>query len=372
MAKSFVSVKIAFFLISLNGGGAERVMVTLANTVAKLGADVELVVGKLDGPYVKEISNKVVVVELKQSRAIRCLLPLSSYLKKSKPDICFSTLDYINVIVILANLIAGNPSKIVVREASTFSENIKTAKKIVKLLLPKLIKHLYPLAYKIVAVSNGVKENLICQFGLPKDKIKVIYNPVDFEKIQSLSENKVAHKWLEACERKEFPVILAVGRFSVAKDYPTLLRAFASLVEKTNARLIVLGEGECMSQAIKISNDLGIEKHVSFPGFVDNPFPYMKLSEVFVLSSIYEGMPNSLLQATVLGCKIVSTDCLSGPNEILENGKYGSLVAVGDYKAMAEAILCQLNSTKYEKKLRRLKKFDSVTIARQYLSCMDF
>lgn len=368
MKTSSFPQKVSFFVVSLNGGGAERVMVTLANSIAMLGVSVDLVVGYSHGPYLKEVNDAVKIVELKQERAVNCFWPLVRYLKIYKPDILFSTMNYVNIVAILANVLAGRNTKVVVREAATFSKNIGTASFLVRMILPKLVRVLYPIAHGIVAVSNGVKQDLITSLKLKSNDIRVIYNPIDFVKLTQLAELELQHRWYQQAEKKKHPIILAVGRFSPEKDYTTLLKAFALVVKQRVARLIILGDGPELSRTLELAKQLGIEHLVDFPGFIDNPFSYMKQSDVFVLSSNQEGMPNSLLQATILGCRIVSTDCKSGPNEILENGKYGRLVPVGDYNVMCEAIIQQLDDTDITNLYRKLDQYNSQSIALEFLS----
>lgn len=361
------ATRVSFFLVSLNGGGAERVMVTLANTMASIGISVDLVVGNADGPYAREISDKVNLINLKKERLLKCFWPLVKHLKITKPHLLFTTLDYVNIVSIVANFVAGKPAKVMIREASTFSKNIKTASFVVRFFLPYLMKFLYPFADGIVAVSNGVKEDLVESLCIPEKKIKVIFNPIDCTELVKLANQKVSHRWLTADERN-YPVILAVGRFVPAKDYETLIRAFVLLLKLKKAKLIILGDGPELSKINDLVKKLGIEDWVDFPGFVANPFPYMYQSDVFVLSSKYEGMPNSLLQATILGCKVVSTNCKSGPSEILANGKYGKLVTVGDVNGMANAIFSMLEQEPSSPKIRHLAQYDAQKIALEFLS----
>jgi glycosyltransferase involved in cell wall biosynthesis len=281
-------------------------------------------------------------------------------------------MNYLNVLVLVANFVAGFPLRVVVREAATFFANIKTIGKIMKMILPKLMKLLYPLADRVVAVSNGVKTDLVASLKLNSDSIKVIYNPVGYTELLERSEEQVSHKWFEKVDNEKEPVILAVGRFSPEKDYETLLRAFAKVCQKRAARLIILGEGPTKEATRLLAQELKIEDFVDFPGFISNPFPYMKKANVFVLSSNQEGMPNSLLQATILGTQIVSTDCKSGPAEILENGKYGILVPVGDSERLAEAILKKFDEPKNDVEQTLIEKYDSKRIALQYLKAADY
>jgi glycosyltransferase involved in cell wall biosynthesis len=205
-----------------------------------------------------------------------------------------------------------------------------------------LIHWLYPYADRIVAVSEGVANDLAVFARLPRNRIHTIYNPFDIERIQVHARAPLDHPWFAPGQP---PVVLGVGRLSVQKDFSTLLRAFARLRTKRAARLMILGEGELRSELEGLSHSLGLTANEFFmPGFVSNPYAYYARCGVFVLSSRWEGLPGVLIEAMAAGAQVVATDCKSGSSEILENGKWGQLVPVGDYAAMADALnitLCE-------------------------------
>lgn len=198
-----------------------------------------------------------------------------------------------------------------------------------------LISLIYPKSDLIISISQAVANDLLKI--LPSEvekKLKVIYNPTYSEKIFKKAEEKIEHPFF----KEGVSVILSVGRLHSGKDFPTLLKAFSIVCKKKEVRLIILGEGNERKNLEKMITELGIQDKVNMPGFTLNPYPYMKNSSVFVLSSKSEGLSNVLIEAMCCGCPIVATDC-GGPREILDNGKYGKLVPVGDYEKMAEAIL---------------------------------
>jgi len=193
----------------------------------------------------------------------------------------------------------------------------------------------YPVAEDVIAVYSVVADVLISIVAVSRDKILVVYNPIDTEYIRQQCVKSVIHPWLAS---RATPVILAVGRLTEAKNYPLLLRAFAKLRESKTCKLIVLGEGELRDSLQSLAIDFGVDKDVDFHGFVDNPYAWMHQADLFVLSSAWEGLPNVLIQAMACGVPVVSTNCRSGPAEILEGGRWGTLVPVNDYAALATAM----------------------------------
>ncbi|HEY8363833.1 MAG TPA: glycosyltransferase, partial [Tissierellaceae bacterium] len=230
-------------------------------------------------------------------------------------------------------------TRLVVREANTISVSSKNSLNFKARILPILMKFLYPLADAVIAVSEGVAKDLTQIIGLPAEKVKVIYNPVITPEIFKKAEEPIKHPWFAP---GELPVILGVGRLTKQKDFITLIRAFDIVRKEYPSRLVILGEGEERPELEALVQELDLEQYVNMPGFVENPFSYMKKAAVFVLSSRWEGLPNVLIQALALGIPVVSTACPSGPTEILEKGKLGRLVPVGNEVIMAKAILEEL------------------------------
>ena len=205
-----------------------------------------------------------------------------------------------------------------------------------------------PLADGIVAVSEGVAADLRGQVPRAAGKIVTIHNPVVGPGLAEQAAEAVEHPWFGDGE----PVVLAVGRMAAEKDYPTLLRAFAEVARSRAARLVILGQGPERESLLELAARLGIGDRFDLPGFDVNPFRYMARASVFVLSSRFEGFPNVLAQAMACGSPVVSTDCRSGPSEMLEGGKWGRLVPVGDWRAMAGAIEATLDDPMPAEELR--------------------
>lgn len=329
--------KIAIFLPTLNGGGAERVMVTLANALAARGYAVDLVLASAKGPYLQDVTANVRVVDLKAGRVIKALLPLVRYLRQERPTAMLSAMNHANVVAIMARMFARVSVRLVVSERSTISVSSELESGISARILYSLVALLYPKADAICVVSQAALIDLAQFIKLPIDRIVAIYNPFNLAYIASKATEAPDHSWFN---NDTAPVILAVGRLNVAKNLPVLIDAFYKLRQShNNARLLILGEGELRTTLEAQITRLGLTADaVQMPGFVANPFAYLARCRLFVLSSIFEGLPGVLIEALACGAPVVSTDCPSGPHEILEGGKWGRLVPVGDVDALAQAM----------------------------------
>jgi len=219
----------------------------------------------------------------------------------------------------------------------------------------------------VVAVSRGVQRDLLRYTRVSAERVVLIYNPSYTNRLLELREQPVEHPWFALGEP---PVVLGVGRFYPQKDFSTLIKAFALVRAQRPARLVILGEGPLRPQLEALAQQLGVADQVSMPGFVENPFAYMRRAAVFVLPSQYEGLPNVLIQAMACGCPVVSTNCPSGPEDILDNGKYGHLVPVGDVEAIANAILRVLDGDAPAVPEEWLLQFHEERVAQQYLKVL--
>jgi len=356
---------IALYLPSLRGGGAERVMVMLANGFAAQGHRVDLVLARADGPYLAEVAAGVRVVDLARNRVLASLLPLMRYLQRERPDAMLSALNHANIIAILARNLARMPLRLVVSEHSAPSGSLTGSRQ--AKIMRRLTQLFYPQADAIIGVSQGIVSEMYDMLHLPKEKLHCIYNPVDIDRIQRLMVAPINHPWLAAARgTRDHPVILAAGRLTAAKDYPMLLRAMAQLREQRPARLIILGQGEEESALKNLAQDLQLSEHVFFAGFQDNPFAWMHAADVYVMSSAWEGLPGALIEALACGARVVSTDCRTGPAEILEGGKWGKLVPVGNAELLALALQKTLNDPSPPEAQSRLKDFHPDQIIPSY------
>ncbi|HIK27001.1 MAG: glycosyltransferase [Oscillatoriaceae bacterium SKW80] len=326
--------RVAFFLTALVGGGAEKIMLYLARGLVEQGIAVDLVLAKAVGPYLSEIPAGVELVDLKSKRLLLCLPKFVQYLKQKQPAALLSAVGDANFLAVWAKRLAGVPTRAVVSVHNTLSREAKNATQFKRRIEPYMARLFYPWADAIVTVSKGAAEDL-ARLGFSLEKVETVYNPVITPEFFAKVAQPVEHPWFLPGEP---PVILGVGRLEVQKDFPTLIRGFALVRQQRPVRLMILGEGSARSALEGLVRELGLEADVALPGFVANPYAYMARSAVFVLSSLFEGLPTVLIEAMAAGVPVVSTNCESGPSEILENGRYGELVPVGDSQALAEAI----------------------------------
>jgi glycosyltransferase involved in cell wall biosynthesis len=392
--------KIAIFLPSLTAGGVARVMLQLAQAFVDRGHTVDLVLCRRHGAFMGLLPPQTRVLELKArsvwvSRlllilrnfaAIRVLalpvlfslkppkslafLPdLIHYLRQEKPAVLLSAKTHSNLVALWATQLAKTSNRVVISERTTLSDIIKISRKWRWRFILPVLAHEYPKAGGIITVSNGVKEELALHTGLPPQKITTIYNPVLTQKIREKSLESINHPWFQ--KNGPTPIILGVGRLVPQKDFSILIKAFSRVRQSQPAHLVIIGEGRQRSELEALSQSLGVDKDVWMPGFADNPYAFMRVASVLVLSSICEGLPNVLLEALACGCPIVSTDCPSGPSEILKNGTVGPLVPVGDVQALEKAILSTLKTPPSKTLLQaRATDFDIREISRQYLSVL--
>ena len=363
---SILTNKVALFLPSLRGGGAERVMVNLARGFSEKGLDVDLVLAKAEGPYLSQVPPEVRVIDLHSSRVLASLPGLVRYLRREQPGALLSTLNHANIVALWAKRLAGVQTRVVVREANTESVSSVHSQSLRGRIMPFLTRCFYPWADAVIAVSQGVAEDLAKTTRLPIERIRVIYNPVVTPELLEKAKEPINHPWFAVGEP---PVVLSVGRLTRQKDYPTLIRAFVLVHKEQPVRLIILGEGEERPKLEALIQGLGLDGEVSLLGFVDNPYTYMAKAAVFVLSSTWEGLPNALIEAMAVGTPVVSTDCESGPREILENGKWGKLVPVGNVEALAVAILESLEDNS-QRSVERVAFFRLDEVIKQYAKVM--
>ena len=332
--------RVALFTGSMRGGGAERVMLTLASGFAERGVGVDLVLVKAEGEYMDMAPEGVRVVDLDSRRTLTAAPRFLRYVRRERPAAVLSTLLTTDLAALLAKLIHGRRLRVVLRQAISFSGALEDEDSRTRLYM-RLVRLLMPAADAIVAVSEGVASDLRVQVPRAADKIVTIHNPVVVPGLAKQAAESVEHRWfVDGGE----PVVLAAGRLAPQKDYPTLLRAFAEVARSRPARLVILGQGPEREGLLALAARLGIAERFDLPGFDVNPFRYMARASVFALSSRYEGFPNVLAQAMACGTPVVSTDCRSGPREMLEDGRWGRLVGVGDWRAMAGAIEATLDA----------------------------
>lgn len=354
MAVKLSQMHIALFMPTLGGGGAERVSLTLAASFVKAGCTVSLVVASTAGTLTDQIPVGVELVDLEAGRVSRSVMPLAKWLRKKQPAALLSSQGHANIAAFAAHRLSSSAARLILREDSTPTRSLATLSRASKWIMRALMLISYRGADAVIAVSRGAANDLQQFLRSPLKNLYVIYNPVISERIFQLAQESVKHPWLLDGSS---PVILSVGRLSEEKDYPTLLHALAGMQKHSDARLIILGEGQLRPMLEDLVVSLGLQKRVSMPGYTPNPYCYMANAQLFVLSSKYEGLPGVLIEALACGCKIVSTDCPSGPREILQGGTVGTLVPVGNADALRQAMEEALLSVKQKIDLIYLRPY---------------
>jgi glycosyltransferase involved in cell wall biosynthesis len=360
--------RVAIFGPSLRQGGAEVVMVTLAREIAERGFHVDLIAATLEGPHLAEVPPSVRVVDLKASRVLASLPGLTRYLRTERPEALLSVMNHANIVALWARLLAGVPTRVVVSEHNTLSSSTHRSSSLQDRMMPWLIRCFYPWAEGIIAVSRGVAEDLAVAAHLPRQRIHVIYNPIVRPELIERAEAPLDHPWFEPGQP---PVFIGIGRLREQKDFPTLIKAFAQVRRERPCRLLIFGEGPDRPEIEALVRRLGLENDIALPGYDTNPYAYLRCAAAFVLSSRWEGLPTVLIEALVCGVPVISTDCPSGPREILEGGRYGQLVPVGDAPALAHAMASALAGSADRPPRESWRAFELEGIVNQYLNSLS-
>lgn len=333
--KACVRAPLAFFLPSLAGGGAERAMLNLAAGFAERGFRTDLVLASAEGPLLALVPPSVRVIDLHVSRTLRALCPLAAYLRRERPVGLLAALDHANLVAMAAAHTPRARTRTVISIHTTMSKFMQAATGLREGAIPRLLGRLHHWADAIVAVSEGAADDFARTTGIPRDRVDVIYNAVITPALLRAAAEPPPHPWFEDEAR---PVVLGVGRLDQYKNFPVLIDAFALMRREHDARLVILGEGSERRALETQACERGIRDAVALPGFVDNPYSCMARAAVLALSSDVEGLPTVLIESLAVGTPVVSTDCESGPREILRGGALGELVPVGDVPALARAI----------------------------------
>nr|WP_294073509.1 glycosyltransferase [Sphingomonas sp.] len=323
------SRKIAIILPNLRGGGAERVALASATDLADKGHAVDIVLLQEGGELLELVPAAVRVISFRKHRFRHALPNLVKYLRTEKPDVVHAVMWPVTVIAVIAHRVARSRAKLVVSDQNALSQQIPEGSQ--RRLLRWTARMTYPRADVRIQCSKLAAEDLADLSGIPLDTFDVIYNPI------SPPDDVSGTPAIERLWKGGHPRLITVGSFKAQKNHALLLRAFAR-VGDSKATLLMLGEGELRGPLEALAAELGIADRVIMPGFAVDPWPYLASADIFVLSSDYEGFPLVLAEAMHAGLKIVSTDCISGPGEMLDGGRYGRLVPCGDEDALARAI----------------------------------
>lgn len=326
--------RITIFVPALVGGGAEQVMLTLAEGFLRRGYGVDVVVVRREGALVSRLPGGVRLVVLGTRHVMTSILALARYLRRERPVALLSTLNTANIAAVWAARLARQRTLVAIRQSNHLSRTLERHPH-TGAGLARLIRWSYPYADAVIAVSGGVADDLASRAGVPRQRIHVVPNPIVTAELVRQASVPLADAWFAP---GNLPVVLGVGRLTTQKQFDALIRAFALARIQCEARLVILGEGEERPRLERLVRELGLEECVLLPGFVENPAAYMSRARVFVLASAWEGLPGALIQALACGTAVVATDCDSGPREVLQGGRLGRLVPVGDLPALAEAI----------------------------------
>ncbi len=365
-----MSRRIAILLRSLEGGGMQRNVAELACGLILRGWQVDVLAVDVEGVMRRQLPVAARVHRLPMARRavgaralielvpdldagnrlrlrfgpvpslFRALPALIDHLRTARPAALLALGTQANLAALAARRRAGHPFRLLVSEHNMLSSVARNSGRHFRRLYPRLVQAAYPEADAIVAVSGAVARDLEVTAGLPPGRVTVIGNPIDLRRIRELAREPPGHPWTRS---REIPLLLAVGRLHWQKDFATLLEAMARLRARRRVRLAILGEGPERPRLERRCRRLGLAEEVRMPGFTPNPYGWMARASVFVLPSRSEGFGHVLVEALACGCPIVATDCPGAPAEILEGGRYGNLVPVGDAEALARAIEAALD-----------------------------
>ncbi|HZP29480.1 MAG TPA: glycosyltransferase [Acidimicrobiia bacterium] len=360
--------RIALFLPDLPVGGVERVFANLAGGLRGHDAEVELVVGDASGPARALFPDAMPVADLHVSRSLRAVPGLVRHLRRSRPDALISAKDHTNVVAVAAAALSRTHVPVIVTVHAPLSEAWRAPERRTGRAVPALALRAYRRAAAVVAVSEGIAAELRRQPRLRNARVEVVPNPVVDEQLLGARGQVPDHPWFR---ERTLPVVVAVGRLEAQKDFSTLLHAIARLRARRPVRTVVVGDGSERGTLEALARDLGLDADVAFTGARDDATSFLAASDVVVLSSRYEGMPTVLVEALALGCRVVATDCPTGPRELLADGAYGRLVPVGDAAALADAVDGALADPRPALPPGHLAPFTPAVAAGRYLAIVD-
>jgi glycosyltransferase involved in cell wall biosynthesis len=357
--------RIAFHLFDLAPGGVERMRIALAGELLSRGWHVDFLLARAEGELMPLVPEGVRVINLNVNRSIAAVRPLMRYLREEPPAALFSSLGHQNVAAILAKQLARSSVWLGVMQHNALSEQARTGITMGHRLLPWLYRATLWGADKVLAVSCGVAEDMAMMTGYPRDRIGVLYNPAYPKNADAMIAAGASHPFYDS----GLPVLIAVGRLHQQKGFDTLIRAFALAHERRAVRLLILGVGPDEAALRALVAELNLTHAVDLVGFQSHPMAWIAKSDLFLMSSRYEGFGNVLVEALAAGTPVISTNCRFGPSEILEDGRWGTLVPVDAPIEMASAILAALDASHDPALLRaRAKSFSVASVTDAYLA----
>jgi len=355
---------IAILLPDLRGGGAERVNIDLAHEFALAGHEVEFVLMQAAGEFLPAAQVEFRVFDLGVTRTRGVPAALARYLRERKPDAIIANMWPLTSAAVIGRALSGHQCRLLLMEHNTLSQQYSSWGRIHSGMMATSMAMTYRFADLVAAVSEGAAKDTARLAFLSNDRVKVLHNPIPQRHAPSPEAMANAEVLWSGPKGAR---IVTVGSMKAQKNHPLLLRAFVQL-DRPEARLIFVGDGAGRDAILALAQDLGVADRVILAGFHSDPTPFYKTADLFVLASDYEGFGNVIVEALACGTPVVSTDCPSGPGEILDGGRFGRLVRVGDAGAMAEAIQAALNAPADSDALtNRAADFAPAKAAEQYL-----
>ncbi|MGA8281375.1 MAG: glycosyltransferase [Desulfobacterales bacterium] len=326
---------ITVFVATSGHSGVDRLIRHLVPSMARRGYPVDVLKIRDHGPVIGDQLQGVQLIDLKVKHVYSSFPALVRYLKHRRPDVMLTDKDRVNRTAILARAWSRVPTRLVLSSGTTISIDLDNRGAFERWLQKRSMKYLYPYAENIVVTSEGVADDMAEYTGLARKRIQVVPCPVVPNELFGFQLPRPDHPWFRTDAP---PVILGVGELGPRKDFLTLVHAFARLRANQNCRLVILGKGNQRDHLLSVANELGVAKDIDLPGFEPNPYPFMAHAAMLAMSSRWEGLGFVLIETLALGTPVVSTDCPSGPREILDGGRYGRLVPVGDAERLARAM----------------------------------
>lgn len=361
---------LALFVPVFDNGGVERMLLNLARGFVEAGLAVDLVIGSAKGAaYLDGRAPGVGLVELGDGSEREWLRRFVAYLETQRPDIVLSAKRESDLLAVRARQRSRHRFRLYIRAVVDLGQLLAHRNALYRWWSVRTLRRHYRQVDGIIAVSQGVADDLAATCAVPRALLHVAPNPVLTPEMAQWAACAVDDPWLVSATE---PVIVGSGRLGRQKNFALLIRAFARLRAQRPARLLILGGGRQRERLRRLAVELGVGDAVRLCGFVTNPYAYLRRADLFVLSSLWEGSPNVLTEALSLGTRVVATDCPSGPREILDDGRFGRLVPLDDPQALAEAMGAALDGPPPDPQALRawVARYDYRYSARCYLEAM--
>ncbi len=331
--------RIACFFSTSGHSGVDRAAKHLIPALARRGYRVDLLKVRRHGPELPEVPAGIEVIDLGSRHTYGCVPGIVGYLRRKRPVVMLSDKDRVNRTALFARFLAGVRARLVFSSGTTISIDLATRGPLERWIQRSSMGRLYPYADRVIVTSAGVADDMAAYTGLARGHIRVVPSPVVPQSLFEVTLPRPDHLWFGD---PSVPLILSAGELCARKDFETLIRAFARVRAQRPCRLMILGRGNYRERLLSLAGELGIAEDFSLPGFLPEPYAYMAHADLFAFTSRWEGLGFVLIEALALGTPVVSTDCPSGPREILTGGRYGTLVPVGDDALLAAAIAATL------------------------------